>query len=74
MHELESYHEPTLIVSHQAVLRLLYGYLMGKERIDVPKIEIPLHTVTKLTYDGWAPCVEEHIYLGPDVPKGSVLH
>jgi len=29
VHELESYHEPTLIVSHQAVLRLLYAYLMG---------------------------------------------
>ena len=32
VHEMESYHEPLLIVSHQAVLRVLYAYLMGKPR------------------------------------------
>ena len=49
VHEMESYHEPLLIVSHQAVLRLLYAYLKGMPRSKAPKIEIPLHTVMKIT-------------------------
>jgi len=66
VHEMESYHEPLLIVSHQAVLRVLYSYLMGKPRTKAPKIEIPLHTVMKITYDGWNPPTEERFYLGPE--------
>jgi broad specificity phosphatase PhoE len=66
VHEMESYHEPLLIVSHQAVLRVLYAYLMGKPRASAPKIEIPLHTVMKITYDGWNPPKEERFILGPE--------
>mmetsp|Transcript_7714 Transcript_7714/g.22536 ORF Transcript_7714/g.22536 Transcript_7714/m.22536 type:complete len:558 (+) Transcript_7714:24-1697(+) len=69
VHELESYREPTLIVSHQAVLRILYAYLMGYDRMHAPRIEIPLHTVIKLSYNGWSRCVEERVHLGPEVPK-----
>jgi len=65
VHELESYHEPLLLVSHQAVLRLLYAYLMGVPRSKAPKIDIPLHTVMKITYDGWNPPHEERFKLGP---------
>ena len=53
MHELESYTEPLLIVSHQATLRIIYSYLVGLPRADAPKIEVPLHTVIKLSWDGW---------------------
>ena len=66
VHEMESYREPLLIVSHQAVLRVLYAYLMAKPRSSAPKIEIPLHAVMKITYDGWNPPREERIYLGPE--------
>ena len=66
VHEMESYHEPLLIVSHQAVLRVLYAYLLGKNRATAPKIEIPLHTVMKITYDGWNEPSEERFYLGPE--------
>jgi broad specificity phosphatase PhoE len=55
-----------LIVSHQAVLRVLYAYLMAKPRSSAPKIEIPLHTIMKITYDGWNPPYEERVYLGPE--------
>mmetsp|Transcript_45305 Transcript_45305/g.150171 ORF Transcript_45305/g.150171 Transcript_45305/m.150171 type:complete len:280 (+) Transcript_45305:61-900(+) len=65
VHELESYHEPLVVVSHQAVLRLLYSYLMGKPRHQAPKVEIPLHTVIRITYDGWNPPYEERFVLGP---------
>ena len=50
----------------QAVLRLLYSYLMGRPRTEAPKLEIPLHTVIKITYDGWNPPREERFTLGPD--------
>jgi broad specificity phosphatase PhoE len=66
VHEMESYNEPLLIVSHQAVLRVLYAYLMGHPRTKAPKIEIPLHTVMKIVYDGWNPPREERFVLGPD--------
>uniref|UniRef100_A0A7S1LSW2 6-phosphofructo-2-kinase domain-containing protein n=1 Tax=Alexandrium catenella TaxID=2925 RepID=A0A7S1LSW2_ALECA len=53
MHELESYKEPLLIVSHQATLRMVYAYLMGIDRTEAPKLDIPLHTVIKIQYDGF---------------------
>eukprot|EP00746_Dinoflagellata_sp_MGD_P085429 gnl/MRDRNA2_/MRDRNA2_33815_c0_seq1.p1 gnl/MRDRNA2_/MRDRNA2_33815_c0~~gnl/MRDRNA2_/MRDRNA2_33815_c0_seq1.p1 ORF type:complete len:528 (-),score=91.45 gnl/MRDRNA2_/MRDRNA2_33815_c0_seq1:86-1669(-) len=53
MHELESYNEPLLIVSHQATLRMVYAYLMGIDRNQAPKLDIPLHTVIKIQYDGY---------------------
>ena len=61
VHEMESYHEPLLIVSHQATLRILYSYLMGLPRKDAPKVEIPLHNLIKITWDGWRNISEERI-------------
>lgn len=29
-------------------------------------LQIPLHTVIKITYDGWSLPKEERFYLGPD--------
>ena len=54
-----------MIVAHQAVHRLIYSYLMGKPRDQAPKLEIPLHTVIKITYDGWGAPTEERFELGP---------
>jgi broad specificity phosphatase PhoE/predicted kinase len=47
--ELEGLRSPVLIVGHQAVLRALYGYLMGKPQEECPYLHIPLHTVIQLT-------------------------
>ena len=69
IHELQTYREPLLVVSHQALLRPLRAYLLGLPRESAPSYEIPLHTVMKITWDGWHPPKEEHIYLGPEVPK-----
>jgi len=35
-------------------------------RTSAPRIEIPLHAVMKITYDGWNPPQEERTWLGPD--------
>jgi len=66
VHEMESYHEPLMIVSHQATLRVLYSYLMCKPRHNLTKQAIPLHTVIRITYDGWNPPAEKHFFLGPN--------
>ena len=43
--ELERQREPVLIVAHNAIIRVLHGYLSGTSREDVPHTPIPLHTV-----------------------------
>jgi len=56
VHELHSYREPLLIVSHQATLRVLRAYLLrdrSKPREKCPSTDIPQHTVMKITWDGW---------------------
>jgi broad specificity phosphatase PhoE len=77
VHDLELYHEPLLIVSHQATLRVMYAYLKGIPRTEAPGLEIPLHTVIRIEYDGFGLGVsasEERIpfsdeAIGPDGQK-----
>jgi len=47
--ELERQRSPVLVIAHRAVLRALYGYLMGKPQDECPHLEIPLHTLIQLT-------------------------
>lgn len=47
--ELERQRRPVLVIAHQAVIRALYGYLMGKPQDECPHLVIPLHTVVQLT-------------------------
>ena len=54
--ELHSYQEPLLIVSHQATLRVLRAYLLRDRSLAremCPTIDIPQHTVMKVTWDAW---------------------
>jgi broad specificity phosphatase PhoE len=44
VHEMESYHEPLMIVCHQAVLRVLYSYLLAKPRKELTKQVGPYST------------------------------
>ncbi|HVU00724.1 MAG TPA: 6-phosphofructo-2-kinase/fructose-2,6-bisphosphatase [Polyangiaceae bacterium] len=47
--ELERQRSPVLVIAHQAVIRALYGYLMGRPQDECPYIQVPLHTVVELT-------------------------
>jgi 6-phosphofructo-2-kinase/fructose-2,6-biphosphatase 2 len=38
-----------LVVSHQAVLRCILAYFDNKNRAELPYLNVPLHTVIKLT-------------------------
>ena len=72
--------ENVVVVGHQAVLRCLLGYFLEIEEERMPYIEIPLHTVIKLTPVAYGCKVAtsspltlpwiamfqlEHIYIGP---------
>jgi broad specificity phosphatase PhoE len=66
MQKLESRTEPVLIISHQATARLIYAFLRSIPRHEAPDLEMPLHTVIKLEFDGTsADVIEVQYYLGP---------
>lgn len=66
--------ENVVVVGHQAVLRCLLGYFLEVEEENMPWIDVPLHTVIKLTPVAYG-CKREDIFLGPccsateDIPE-----
>ncbi|KAK7575861.1 hypothetical protein V9T40_012147 [Parthenolecanium corni] len=42
-----------LVISHQAVLRCILGYFLNKRLEELPYINVPLHTIIKLTTYGY---------------------
>ncbi|XP_053656077.2 6-phosphofructo-2-kinase/fructose-2,6-bisphosphatase isoform X3 [Cherax quadricarinatus] len=51
-----------LLIAHQAVLRCLLAYFLDKPSDELPYIEVPLHTVIKLTPVAYG-CKEEYVPL-----------
>ncbi|GLH12403.1 6-phosphofructo-2-kinase/fructose-2, 6-bisphosphatase [Gryllus bimaculatus] len=51
--DLEGADEEVLVVSHQAVLRCVLGYFLHKLPEELPYLDVPLHTLIKLTSDGY---------------------
>ena len=43
--EMEREREYVMVVGHQAVLRAIYGYFMAVPLKDIPRLELPLHTL-----------------------------
>ncbi len=68
--ELERQRSPVLIISHQAVLRAIYGYLMGHELDRIPHLSVPLHTVLEFAPKAYG-AAEQKFLLGPDLPAHS---
>lgn len=46
--EIEKSKNIIIIIGHQAILRVIYGYLMGISINNIPYIDIDLHTLIKL--------------------------
>jgi len=46
--EIERSRDPVIVVAHQAIIRCLYAYFAKHEILEVPFIDIPLHSVIKL--------------------------
>lgn len=66
--EIERRRAPLLIVAHQAVVRLLYAYIMGIPPQQAPHLAMPLHTLIQLTPHAYG-CEESRTELAPRVPK-----
>ena len=47
--ELERVQTPVIVISHNAIMRCLYGYFAVLKVNCISEIEIPLHTVIKIT-------------------------
>jgi broad specificity phosphatase PhoE/predicted kinase len=62
--ELERHPGPLLIVSHQAVLRVLIAYCKRMRPMDAPDLDVPLHVLIKLTPNAYG-CEEQRFFLGP---------
>ena len=46
--ETEKLEKPVLIISHNAITRVIYSYLMDIPQQQIPHFDIPLHTIIKL--------------------------
>ncbi|XP_012217433.1 6-phosphofructo-2-kinase/fructose-2,6-bisphosphatase isoform X2 [Linepithema humile] len=42
-----------LVVSHQAVLRCIIGFFLDKKPEELPYMEVPLHTIIRITNQGY---------------------
>jgi broad specificity phosphatase PhoE len=62
--ELERRRHPVLIIAHQAVHRVLYSYFMARPAAECPHVDIPLHTIIKLTPRAYG-VEEERVPLPP---------
>lgn len=58
------------IIAHQAVLRVIYAYLMDKSPEECPYLPMPLHTVIQLTPKAYS-CEEVWHRLGPRQAGGN---
>lgn len=58
--------DPVLIIAHQAILRVIYGYFSEKERSLVPHLSIPLHNLIHLKPSTYG-CEEMRFALPPHI-------
>ncbi len=68
--ELERQQDPVLVISHQAVMRALYGYFLDVAPGDIPHLDIPLHTVMAVTPKAYGAEVRR-FPLAPAVPDSG---
>ncbi len=67
--ELERYRTPVLVIAHRAVLRAMVAYFRQLPIEETPHLEMPLHTLIKLTPTAYG-CLEERAALPPRVETG----
>lgn len=65
--------ENIMVVTHQAVLRCIYAYFMNVPQDQSPWMEIPLHTVIKLTPRAYGTQVERYLSPPPCCTPPSLL-
>ncbi|KAK9833381.1 hypothetical protein WJX81_000334 [Elliptochloris bilobata] len=63
--EIERERECVCVVAHQAILRAIYGYFTKTPLKDIPRLEIPLHTLIELVPKPDGRMAEERIPFDP---------
>ena len=67
--------ENVLIITHQAIIRCIYAYFMDVPQNQSPWMDIPLHTLMKLTPKAYGTVTDKYKAQIPAVstwrPKGS---
>lgn len=58
--ELEREQNDLLLIAHESVLRVLYGYLMALNAADIPKLEFPRDEIIEVSVAGFQG-LEAHI-------------
>ena len=48
--ELEREQNDVLLIAHESVLRVLYGYLMACNATDIPKLEFPRDEIIEVSF------------------------
>jgi broad specificity phosphatase PhoE len=72
MNRLERVKEPILLVGHQVVSRLVYGWLTQKDRDVALEVVLPRHVVIRICYDGLGGSrTETRFPLGPSTHSTS---
>jgi broad specificity phosphatase PhoE len=56
--ELERTTCPMVVVCHRAVLRCLLAYFLDNTQQEVPYLDVPLHTILKMTPASWSNTLE----------------
>jgi len=69
--ELERNTDSVLVVAHQAVLRIIYGYFIDAPLERLPYLDVPLHTVICLTPEAFK-CIETRHKLQVDISPSSI--
>jgi broad specificity phosphatase PhoE len=57
--ELDRSHH-LMVISHQAVLRCVFGFLLRRPAEEIPYIKVPLHTIITVTYTNGENIVRFH--------------
>ncbi|KAI8899793.1 6-phosphofructo-2-kinase-domain-containing protein [Globomyces pollinis-pini] len=60
--ELERMRKDVLVVTHQVVMRTLLAYFTGCPLQDVPKVDVPLHTLYKLEPKPYGADLKRYVY------------
>ena len=58
--ELERIDRPVLVISHQAITRVLLSFYKEIEPTKIPFLKVPLHTLIELTPHGYKLEFKEH--------------
>jgi 6-phosphofructo-2-kinase/fructose-2,6-biphosphatase 4 len=52
--ELEREKNNLLIIAHESVLRVLYGYLMARNATDIPRLQFPRDEIIEVSSSPWS--------------------